>query len=114
MARALPTGVVTLVFTDIEGSSRLLEQAGPDYGGLLADHRRLLREAWHTHGGIEVDTQGDAFFVAFPTPQQGVRAASAAHAALAAHDWAPRLMKARPSSARPPGRAASGHLVISD
>jgi class 3 adenylate cyclase len=62
----LPAGVVTLVFTDIEGSTRLLEDLGDRYAGVLADHRQLLRSAFATGGGVEVDTQGDAFFFAFP------------------------------------------------
>jgi hypothetical protein len=57
-------GTVTLVFTDIEGSTRLLENLGESYGEVLAEHRRLLRAAFSAHGGIEVDTQGDAFFFA--------------------------------------------------
>jgi predicted ATPase/class 3 adenylate cyclase len=75
----LPTGTVTFLFTDIEGSTRLLHELGPDaYGEALAEHRRVLRGAFAAHGGVEVDTQGDAFFVAFPT------AAGAAAAALSA------------------------------
>jgi class 3 adenylate cyclase len=60
-----PTGTVTLLFTDIEGSTRLLHSLGERYEQVLADHRRLLRETFAAHGGHEVDTQGDAFFVAF-------------------------------------------------
>jgi predicted ATPase/class 3 adenylate cyclase len=77
----LPTGTVTFLFTDIEGSTRLLHALGPEpYAEALAEHRRVLREAFAAHRGIEVDTQGDAFFVAFPT------ASGAAHAALAGRD----------------------------
>jgi class 3 adenylate cyclase len=65
--RQLPTGTVTLVFTDIEGSTRLLQELGNRYGEVLGEHRRILREAFQRHGGVEVDTQGDAFFYAFPT-----------------------------------------------
>jgi predicted ATPase len=61
----LPTGTVTLLFTDVEGSTRLLDALGERYRDVLAEHRRLLREAFAAHGGVEVDTQGDAFFVAF-------------------------------------------------
>lgn len=68
MSRALPSGTVTLLFTDVEGSTRLLHELGAAaYADALADHRRILREAFVAHGGVEVDTQGDAFFVAFPT-----------------------------------------------
>ena len=66
----LPEGTVTLVFTDIEGSTRLLESLGDSYGAVLAEHRRLLRKAFSAHGGIEVDTQGDALFYAFPRAQK--------------------------------------------
>ena len=77
----LPAGTVTFLFTDIEGSTRLLHALGPDaYADALAEHRRLLRDAFAAHGGIEIDTQGDAFFVAFPT------ATGAADAARTAQD----------------------------
>ena len=68
MRRDLPTGTVTFLFTDIEGSTRLLHALGPDaYAEALAEHRRVLRAILRRTGGVEVDTQGDAFFVAFPT-----------------------------------------------
>src|SRR5215211_8823332 len=85
MRPELPSGTVTLLFTDIEGSTRLLHALGPDaYAEALAEHRRLLRQAFAQHGGIEVDTQGDAFFVAFPTAPGAAGAARAGHEALAA------------------------------
>jgi predicted ATPase/class 3 adenylate cyclase len=91
MARAhadgLPEGTVTLLFTDIEGSTALLQTLGDRYGELLAEHHRLLREVWVSHRGVEIDTEGDAFFVAFAVPSDAVRAAAAAQAALAAHPW---------------------------
>src|SRR5919202_2551930 len=80
---ALPTGTVTFLFTDIEGSTRLLHELGDRYAELLADHRRVLREAFARHGGVEVDTQGDAFFVAFSAAPAAVAAAEEAQAALA-------------------------------
>ena len=81
MRRDLPAGTVTFLFTDIEGSTRLLHSLGPDaYAEALAEHRRVLRDAFAAHGGVEVDTQGDAFFVAFPT------ATGAADAARTAQD----------------------------
>ena len=65
MRRDLPTGTVTFLFTDVEGSTRLLHELGPEsYGEALAEHRRVLREACTRHGGAEVDTQGDAFSLA--------------------------------------------------
>ena len=68
MRQDLPRGTVTFLFTDIEGSTRLLRELGSErYAEALADHRRVLRDAFVAEGGVEVDTQGDAFFVAFPT-----------------------------------------------
>jgi predicted ATPase/class 3 adenylate cyclase len=80
---SLPTGTVTLLFTDIEGSTRLLHELGDTYAEVLADHRRLLRTAFERHHGVEVDTQGDAFFVAFSRAQDAVAAAADAQEALA-------------------------------
>ncbi|HLF69120.1 MAG TPA: adenylate/guanylate cyclase domain-containing protein [Gaiellaceae bacterium] len=74
--RDLPSGTVTLLFTDIEGSTRLLREHGQAYGEILADHRRASREAFARHGGVEVDTQGDAFFVAFRSAADAVAAAA--------------------------------------
>jgi predicted ATPase len=75
----LPTGTVTFLFTDVAGSTKLLEELGPtDYAKQLAAHRRILRAAFRAHGGVEVDTQGDAFFVAFPTAPGAVHAAAEA------------------------------------
>ena len=75
-ASRLPTGTVTFLFTDIEGSTQLLHELGPEqYAVALAEHRRVLRAAFTEHGGVEVDTQGDAFFVAFPTAPGAAAAA---------------------------------------
>jgi len=79
----LPTGTVTFLFTDIEGSTRLLEQLGDSYAEALSRHRQVLREAFAEHGGAEVDTQGDAFFVAFARARDAVDAAAAGQRALA-------------------------------
>jgi predicted ATPase len=74
----LPTGTVTFLFTDIVGSTRLLHELGPDrYAEALAEHRRIVRDAVAAHEGTEVDTQGDAFFVAFPTAGGAAAAARA-------------------------------------
>jgi predicted ATPase len=81
--RALPTGTVTFLFTDIEGSTRLLSELGEGYADVLAEHRRALRDAFTDHGGVEVDTQGDAFFIAFERVSDAVAAAEAAQKALA-------------------------------
>ena len=83
--RDLPTGDVTFLFTDVEGSTKLLHELGEDrYAEALAAHRRVLREAFGAHGGVEVDTQGDSFFVAFPTAQGALQAATATLNGLAA------------------------------
>jgi class 3 adenylate cyclase/tetratricopeptide (TPR) repeat protein len=85
---ALPSGTVTFLFTDIEGSTRLLQQLGAErYATLQAEHHRLLRAAFQEYGGREVDTQGDSFFVAFPTATGAVAAAAQAQRAFAAHPW---------------------------
>ena len=83
MASQLPTGEVTLLFTDIEGSTRLARDLGDAWAEALAEHRRVVREAVAAHGGAEVDTQGDAFFVAFARATDAVGAAAAAQRALA-------------------------------
>jgi predicted ATPase/class 3 adenylate cyclase len=85
--RSLPTGTVSLLCTDIEGSTRLLHTLGERYAEALAEHRRLLRTAFAEHRGCEVDTQGDAFFYAFPRADYAVAGAVAAQRALAAHVW---------------------------
>src|SRR5262245_20232413 len=80
---SLPHGTVTLLFTDIEGSTQLLLQLGDEYPDVLADHRRTLREEFARHGGVEVGTEGDAFFVAFEKASEGLAAAAAGRDALA-------------------------------
>ena len=84
---ALPGGTVTFLFTDIEGSTRLLQELGDGYGQVVADHRRLLREVFQSAGGSEVDTQGDAFFYSVPRARDAVRAAVDGQRALAEHEW---------------------------
>jgi class 3 adenylate cyclase len=84
----LPGGTVTFLFSDIEGSTRLLERLGDRYGDIHRDHRRILREQLEQAGGKEVDTQGDAFFFSFARAKEAVRGAVAAQRALGAHDWA--------------------------
>ena len=84
MPSDLPSGTVTFLFTDIAGSTKLLHELGAEaYSGALAEHRRILRAAFDTHGGVEVDTQGDAFFVAFPTAPGALEAAAEATEGLA-------------------------------
>jgi len=83
----LPSGTVTFLFTDIEGSTRLLKQLGARYGQALGDHQAILREAFALHGGREIDTQGDSFFVAFGTAKDAAAAAVTGQRALAEHAW---------------------------
>jgi class 3 adenylate cyclase len=83
----LPGGTVTFLFSDIEGSTRLLERLGDGYGDVHRDHRRILRDELQRASGKEVDTQGDAFFFSFARAKDAVRGAVAAQRALAAHDW---------------------------
>jgi predicted ATPase/class 3 adenylate cyclase len=80
--RQLPRGTVTFLFTDIEGSTRLLQELGDRYTEVLAAHRRVLREAFDRNGGVEVDTQGDAFFVAFARATDALEAAAEGQRAL--------------------------------
>jgi YVTN family beta-propeller protein len=83
----LPSGVVTFLFTDIEGSTRLVKQLRESYGEVLAEHQHLLRAAFAKHGGHEIDTQGDSFFVVFPRARDAVLAAAEGQLALLSHRW---------------------------
>ena len=83
----LPTGTVTFLFTDIEGSTRLLGQLAERYGPVLEEHHRLLRDLLTAAGGVEVDTQGDAFFVVFTSATRAVAGAVEAQRAIATHEW---------------------------
>jgi predicted ATPase/class 3 adenylate cyclase len=84
VSRELPTGTVTFLFTDVEGSTKLLHELGAeDYAVALAEQRRVLREVFSAHGGVEVDTQGDAFFVAFRSAPAAFAAAREGQEALA-------------------------------
>lgn len=112
--RDLPEGTVTLLFTDIEGSTQLLRRLGARYAGVQARHRTLLRTAFEAAGGVEVDTQGDAFMVAFRSAADAAAAAIEAQRALAAEAW--------PDEARvpvrmgihtgEPGRGPEGYVGI--
>jgi predicted ATPase/class 3 adenylate cyclase len=82
-----PSGTVTLLFSDIEGSTRLLQRTGEAYAGLLAEHRRLLRDACEEHQGFVVDSEGDALFVAFGSASDAAAAAVEAQQALEQHPW---------------------------
>src|SRR6188474_570745 len=83
---SLPSGTVTFVFTDIEESTALLRKLGDAYADVLAEHRRIVRLAFGANG-VEIDTQGDAFFYAFPRAREAVAAAVEVQRAHAAHDW---------------------------
>ena len=84
----LPAGTVTMLFSDIEGSTALLTRLGPEtYGPALDIHRRVLRTAWADHGGVEMGTEGDSFFVVFESATDGVGAAVSAQHALRAQTW---------------------------
>lgn len=86
-AQPLPAGTVTFLFTDIEGSTRLLQRLGDGYADVLGQHYALLRAAFAAHNGREVDTQGDAFFVAFARASDALTAAAEAQRALASAKW---------------------------
>jgi class 3 adenylate cyclase len=83
----LPNGTVTLLFTDVEGSTRLLQRLGDRYGTALDEERRILRDAISAHAGREIDCRGDEFFAAFPRARDAVAAAVTAQRALAEHTW---------------------------
>ncbi len=83
----LPEGTVTFLFTDIEGSTKLLKQLGDEYVTLLSEQRDILRDTFSRWSGREVDTQGDAFFYSFPRAIQAVSAAVDAQEALTSHAW---------------------------
>jgi len=83
----LPSGAVTFLFTDVEGSTQLVKQLRDRYEEVLAEHQRLLREAFEQHRGHEIDTQGDAFFVAFASARDAVLAALAGQRALSRYPW---------------------------
>ncbi len=84
---SLPTGTVSLLFTDIEGSTSLQKRVGAGYAEIIRDHHRLLRDAFEAQGGHVVDSQADSFFCAFRRIRDAVAAAAAAQRALAGHEW---------------------------
>jgi class 3 adenylate cyclase len=84
---SLPSGTVTFVFSDVEGSTGLLKRLDERYADLIGDHRRIVREAFAAHAGVEIDVQGDSFFFAFARARDAVAAAVAAQRAHAEHAW---------------------------
>ena len=107
----LPAGRVTFLFTDIEGSTRLLRALGDQYAEVLTEHRRLLRAAFLRHGGFEVDTQGDSFFVVFSDPGEGLAAAEEAQQSLFAHDWPEGELRVRMGLHTGEPLVTDGHYV---
>jgi class 3 adenylate cyclase len=83
----LPTGTVTFLFTDIEGSTNLVRTLGPRWPGVLQEHYDILRTAILDHGGVEVRTEGDAFFAVFGSAVDAVAATAAAQRAMVGHAW---------------------------
>src|SRR5262245_23528255 len=83
----LPSGTVTFVFTDIESSTKLLQELGDRYADVSRDHRRIVREAFGAHEGTEIDTQGDSFFYSFTRARDAVAAAVDAQRVLRGHAW---------------------------
>jgi class 3 adenylate cyclase len=83
----VPAGTVTVLFTDIEGSTRLLQRVGDRYAAFLAEHNMMLQTAFQTYDGYGVRTEGDSFFVVFQRAEDAVRAAIAAQRLLASHTW---------------------------
>jgi class 3 adenylate cyclase len=84
---ALPSGTVTFVFSDVEGSTGLLKRLGERYGDVISEHRRIVRETFGAHDGVEIDTQGDSFFYAFARARDAVAAAVDAQRAHAEQAW---------------------------
>jgi class 3 adenylate cyclase len=91
---SLPTGTVTFLFTDIEGSTRLLDALGADYDAEFAKHREIIRTAVAAHGGVEVNTEGDAIFAVFPSAAEALLATARAQRALADQPW-PQPLRVR-------------------
>jgi predicted ATPase/class 3 adenylate cyclase len=105
-----PTGTVTFLFSDIEGSTRLLDRLGDRYDEVLQRHRSEMRRAFTNHGGVERGTEGDSFFVAFPDARQAVAAAADATRNLAGADWP----EAAPVRVRMGIHTGEGRLVEGD
>src|SRR5260221_5854187 len=87
MRKDFPTGTVTFLFTDMEGSPRLLQALGPEYRAVLERPQALIRAALSAHGGVEVGTEGDSFFAVFRSASDAVAAAAQAQVALAHEPW---------------------------
>ena len=90
-----PTGTVTFLFTDIEGSTRLTQDLGPAWPPLLERHRQISRDSWTEHEGVEISTEGDSFFVVFRSARAAVAAAVQTQRDLAAEPWPEGTHRAR-------------------
>jgi class 3 adenylate cyclase len=106
-ARSLPTGTVTFLFTDIEGSTKLVQALGDQYRDVLSTHCRILRSAIEQAGGTEVSTEGDSFFAVFPTAAAGLAATATAQREFAAAAW-PAGTHVRMGLPRAKGRSGGG------
>ena len=104
---SLPTGIVALLFTDVEDSTRLVQELGDAYSSVMAEHRRVIRDAVTSVGGREIDCRGDEFFVAFASTRDAVHAAIAAQRTLAAQTW-PSATPAARADGDPHRRADPG------
>src|SRR3954454_16920143 len=109
----LPSGTVTLLFTDIEGSTRLLQRLGDGYRAVIADHHRLLRAAIGV-GGHEVEDRGDGLFAVFARAGDGLAAAAAAQRALSSHPWADDgfVWVRMPSRTGDPARGSANYVGL--
>jgi hypothetical protein len=105
----LPASTVTFLFTDVEGSTRLLQHLGDNHARVLGEHQALLRAAWAAHGGAEIDTAGDGFFVAFASAPEAVAAVAAATASDVSLTTLPLHLFKQPDSPSP----SKGFLVSS-
>jgi len=94
-AATLPSGVVTFLFTDIEGSTRLAHELGEAWFGVLQDHHRIIREVLAESGGHEVSTAGDSFFAAFASAADAIACTVELQRAIAGHDWTPQPIRVR-------------------
>ena len=109
----LPAGTVTLLFTDIEGSTALADRLGARWPAVLAEHHRLLRAAFAENGGVEFGTEGDAFFIVFREARNAVTAAAAAQRALVAHEWSGGEVRVRIGlHTGEPARTSEGYVGL--
>jgi predicted ATPase len=106
----LPRGTVTFLFSDIEGSTRLLQELGNGYVDLLQGHQRIFREVIEEHDGVEISTEGDSFFVVFPNPLEAVQAAARIQRSLADHPF-PQPVRVRMGMHTGEGRLAAADYV---